>query len=426
MKITRTNNSATEVELTIIAEAADLQPLKEHVLEKLAPRVKVAGFRPGKAPLNIVEKNLDQNLLLDEFLNEAVNHLYSDALNQEKLRSFSQPTIELKKFVPYSLMEFTAQQEVIGDVKLPNLSTIKVAKPSAEVTEEEVQNVIANLQKQAATKQEVDRASQEGDEVWIDFVGTDAKGQPVKGADGKDYPLALGSKTFIPGFEENLLGLKAGDKKTFKIKFPADYSVKALQSKNVTFEVTVNIVKEVAEPKADDAFAASVGPLKTIKELKEDIKKQLGVEKSRQVEREYEDDILRAVSAKTTVELPASLVDEQVRRMEEDEKRNLVYRGQTWQEHLDDVGQTEEEHRVEKRAEAEERVKAGLVLSEIADQNNLGVTAEELEVRLQVLKGQYQDEAMQAELDKPENRQEVANRLLTEKSILKLKELVSK
>jgi trigger factor len=202
--------------------------------------------------------------------------------------------------------------------------------------------------------------------------------------------------------------------------------VAALQSKEVTFKVDVKKVAELAEPKVDDGFAAKTGPFKNLAELKTDIKKQLSLERQQQADREFENQLVQAITAKSTVEAPKSLVDEQILRAEEEEKRNLTYRGQTWQEHLKEEGVTEEQHRERNRAQTEERVKAGLVLNEIAELEKIEVTPEELEIRLQILKGQYQDGAMQAELDKPENRQEIASRIMTEKTLAKLVEYVAK
>jgi trigger factor len=161
-------------------------------------------------------------------------------------------------------------------------------------------------------------------------------------------------------------------------------------------------------------------------ELKSDIKTQLKAEREKEAQSQYENELIQKIVEKSAVEVPEALIEEQVERMEEEEKRNLVYRGQTWQEHLESEGVTEKEHRERQKPDAELRVKAGLVLSEIADQEQLTVEPEELEIRIQMLKGQYKDPAMQAELDKPENQQDIASRLLTEKTIAKLVEYSSK
>jgi trigger factor len=289
-----------------------------------------------------------------------------------------------------------------------------------------VDEVIESLRQRLAERQVVERPAKDGDELIIDFKGVDDKKKPVAGAEGKDYPLVLGSRTFIPGFEENLVGAKPGASKEFEVTFPKDYGVAALQSKKVTFGVDVKSVSELQEPKADDSMAAKAGPFKTLAELKADIKKQLKSEKEAQAKTDQQNTLMANIAEKTQVEVPQKLIQDEIVRMEEQEKQNLAYRGQTWQEHLESEGVTEEEHRERNQPEAMQRVKIGLILSEIADNENLQVTPEELELRMQILRGQYQDPQMQTELNKPENIRDIEARLLTEKTLDKLTSYASK
>jgi trigger factor len=427
MQITRTQPSSNVTKLAVKADKAEIDAVKASVLTRLSANVKVPGFRPGKAPANIVEKHLDQQMFQAEFLNEAVNQLYVKAADQEKLRPVAQPQVSISKFVPYTTLEFTVEVEAVGDIKLPNYKTMKLEPAKAQVAAKDVNEVLENLAKRGAAKADVQRAAKTGDEVTIDFAGSDAETKkPIDGTDGKDYPLTLGSKSFIPGFEEELVGLKPGDKKTFTITFPADYGAQALQSKKVIFVVDVKKVSEVKAAKLDDAFAKTVGPFKTLAELKADIRKQLKAEKQAEADRKFDNDLLEKIAAKTTVAIPKALIEEEIDRMEDEEKRNIVYRGQTWQEHLDEEGLTAEQHREKQREGAELRVKAGLVLGAISDKEQVTVTPEELEIRIQLLKGQYPDEAMQAELEKPEARRDIMSRLLTEKTLDKLRAYATK
>lgn len=222
------------------------------------------------------------------------------------------------------------------------------------------------------------------------------------------------------------MGIKTGQDKTFDVVFPKDYGVQALQSKKVTFSVTAKQVQEPKPPKLDDSFAAQAGPFKALAELKADIKKQLTIERQQQADRDYENQLVRNIAAKATMPIPEKLIDEEVERAEQNERQNITYRGQTWQEHLAEEGITEEEHRKRNRPNAHETVKAGLVLSEISEQEGIQVTPEEVEIRIQLLRGQYTDAQMLAELDKPENRRDIENRLLTEKTLAKLKAYTSK
>ena len=290
-----------------------------------------------------------------------------------------------------------------------------------EVTAKDVTEVMERLALQGATYKEVERASKNDDRVNIDFEGSDAKGELVSGASGKDYPLALGSDTFIPGFEDNVVGLKKGDEKTFTIPFPKDYGVKALQGKKVTFKITVNKVEETSKAVIDDTFASTVGPFKTVAELKTDINKQLKEEKERQVKAEFENTLIKDLVQQTAIVLPESLLEEQMESVDREFKQNLAYRGQTFKEYLANAKLTEETYKEkELKPAAEERLKAGLILSEIAAVENLTITPEELEVRMQIMKGQYTDAQMQSELEKPEAKRDVASRMLTEKTVATL------
>ena len=422
MQISLSNTTDTEVKLTIVANESEIKAIKEQVLVKFQSSVRLAGFREGKAPLGLVEKNIDAQTLQSEFLEEAINQMYGQALTQEKLRPVDNPKVELKKFVPFTALEFEAEVSVIGEVTLPDYKKIKKTKTVVKVGAIDVDEIIEQLRTRAAEHKDVDRAAKATDIAYIDFKGTDAKGEAVNGAEGTDYPLTLGTNTFIPGFEDNVIGMKPGEDKTFTLKFPKDYSVKALASKDVTFAVTVTKVQEAILPKVDDEFAAKAGPFKTLADLKADIKTQLTNEREQDADRELEAELVKEIASKTKVSLPKAMIEREIDGIEAEEKQNLLYRGQTWEEHLKEEGVTAEEHREQKRAGAEERVRAGLMLSEVAEAEGLDVQMDELDLRMQLLRGQYQDPKMQEELDKPEARRDIASRLLTEKTVAKLVE----
>lgn len=418
MHITKKQLTPTSVQLTITADAAQLNPAKEAVLKELSKEVKLAGFRKGHAPGAMVEKVVDQQLLQNKVVDRVVNDVYIAALEQEKLRPVANPEISLTKFVPFTLLEITATVDVVGAVKLPDYTKFKVTKVVEPVTDDEVEKVIDDLLARGATKAEVKRAATEGDEVTIDFSGVDAKTkEAIDGAKGEDYPIVIGSGTFIPGFEPELIGLTAGESKTFTVTFPKDYGTKPLQNKKVEFTVTVKAVSERTLPKLDGAFVAKLGPFKSPAELRSDIRKQIGVEKENQAQRKLESDVLELLAQKASVEIPTVLVDQEIDRMDEDEKRNLIYRGQTWEEHLKAEGKTEEEHRESHREQAALRVKTGIALGEVAEKEGVRITQEEFDQRQAELKKQYTDATMQAELDKPENQRDILSRMLTEKTI---------
>lgn len=427
MNVTRQQLSPTSTKLNITADQAKINHAKESVLKQLSKNAKVPGFRPGKAPASLVEKQIDQATLQSEVIDSVINEAYVDAIEQERLRPVAQPQISITKFVPFTTLEFTAEIEVVGDINLPDYKKIKLAANPVNVTAKDVTEVLNNLAIRGATKEEVTRAAKSGDEIIIDFVGTDAKTKdPIEGGAGKEYPLTLGSNSFIPGFEDKLIGAKPGASKTFNIKFPADYGAQALQNKEVTFAVTVHKVNAVKSATIDDNFASTIGPFKSVIELKADIKEQLTTERQQETQRLYENQLLEKIADKTEIAIPPSLIEEEVNRIEEEEKRSVVYRGQTWHEHLEAEGITEEQHRERQRPGATLRVKAGLVLGEIAQAEKVNVTPDELELRLELLRGQYPDPKMRAELDKPENRRDIMSRILTEKTLDKLRAYATK
>ncbi len=427
MQITQNDLSPTKVELTIEADQALLDKVKDHVLGDLAKNMNLAGFRKGHAPKALVEKHADQVNLQRQFLDHAVNDLYVQAITEKKLRPVAQPEVNVTKFVPFTTLEFKATVDVVGKITLPDYKKIRMSKQVEPTTEKDVTKVIDDLRRRDSEKKDVKRTAKDGDEVVIDFSGVDAKTkEPLSGGAGNDYPLVIGSNTFIPGFEPELVGMKAGDEKSFNVTFPKDYGAAELQGKTATFTVTVKTVREAILPKLDEEFVGKVGPFKTVAELKADIKKQLQAEKDIQAQRKLENDLLAEIAEKAKGDIPATLIEEEVDRMEDEERRNLIYRGQTWQEHLEAEGKTAEEHRDGLRESAEARVKTGLVLGEVAEAEGISFTDNELNDRIKALKGQYNDAQMRAELDKPENRRELGSRILTEKTIARLVEYASK
>lgn len=427
MKVTITEPTASKRILTIVGDEEDLKKIKTHALENLRGKVSAPGFRQGKAPLAVVEKQLGANTVASEVAEEAINHFYSETIIERKLRPLSRPNITVKKFVPYTSLEFTAELEIIPPVKLGDYKKLKVKRESEKVTDQDVERVIDNLRLRAATKTEVERPAQTDDEVWIDFDGKDAKGKPVAGASGKDYPLRLGSKTFIPGFEENLIGLKKGEQKSFTTTFPKDYGVAALAGAKVEFSVNVKKVNEVALPKVDDAFAKSVGPFGSVDQLKSDIRSELTAQKLREADDKAKDQLIQKLVEASGVPVPETLVSDQIEHLKQDFLNNLTYRGLTLEQYLEREKLSEEEWlKRDVRDRAERRVKTGLVLSAVAEAESLQVEEAELDASIAAAKQRYQDESAKAELDKPEARRDMASRVLTEKTLNKLMEYAAK
>lgn len=427
MRIKRTDTSDTEVELTINADQAALAPLKHIILQNLQPQVKVAGFREGKVPLNLVEKHIDPQVLQSEFLNNTINELSTAAIQHENLRPVKQPEVSIKKFVPFTELEFTLKVTTLGAVKLADYKKIKKSLSVEKVSAQDIKAIIDNLKTKLAEKKEVKRAAKIGDETVIDFKGTNTKDEPIKGADGKDYPLLLGSNTFIPGFEDEVVGLKAGEKKTFTTTFPKDYRAQSLAGSKVNFTVEVKKVLELSEPKEDDAFAKKVGPFSSLLDLKADIKKQLTLEKQNQAKAQLETAVVTEVAAKSTVSIPEALVNEQATRDLDEFKKRLASQGLNYDEFLESEKTTADQYFKDViTPETSNKLKTSLVLAEVSEAEQIFVTPEELDQQMELLKTQYKDPSMQAELSKPEVRQDIAARMVTDKTVNKLVEYATK
>lgn len=426
MHTTRKDISGTKIELVITVDAEELASVKQATLQKMKSQVKAPGFRAGKAPLSVIEKQVDPSQLQGDVLQEAVNKHYQAVIEKDNIKVLSNPEVEITKFVPFTQLEFKAKVDVMPKVKLGDYKKIKKTVSKVAVTDKEIKEVIDNLLQKSSKKQAVDRKAKNGDEVLIDFEGKDEKGELVAGASGKDYPLVLGSNSFIPGFEEGLIGLKKGDKKDVKLTFPKEYHAKQLAGTKITFSVDVKEVNEVVLPEPDDKFAVSLGPFETLVDLKKDIKTQLSEQKLSEEQNKVKDSIVEELVKKSSFEMPEVLITDQIAMLEHDFNQNLTYRGITLPEYLKQEGfkDADEWKAKELKPQAERRVSVGIILAEVADKEGLKVDEQEVAARISQYKTQYSSQA--AEFDNPEMQREVVSRLLTEKTVDRLFELSTK
>lgn len=428
MKHTVKNQSDTKVLVTVTLDAAELGDIKQKTVARLAGKVKVAGFRPGKVPANVAEKNLDQNVLNSEVLEDAVNMSAIEAFEAAKLTPLDRPKVNVEKYVPGQELSYTAEVEIVPAIKLGDYKKLKAKKDVAKVEDKDVDEVIERLRANAGAKADVTRAAKKGDEVIIDFEGTDKDGKAVAGATGKDYSLELGSNTFIPGFEDGLMGKKAGDTLDLPLTFPKDYHHKPLAGAKVNFAVTVKAVKEVKLPELDDKFAATVGPFEKLADLRADITRELTEQKEREAVEKLKDSLVEQLVKGSHVPAPHVLVHDQLQSIERDFVQNLMYRGMTLDDYLATVGKTAEQWReTDLHEQAERRVQVGLALAELSKVEGIEVAKEELDARLQEMLGRYGNTPEVAkQLDTPEARRDIANRVMTEKTVDRLVELNSK
>lgn len=427
MKTTVKNLSDTKVQLTIKLEPSELEAAEQVALQKLSRDLKVPGFRKGKVPVAVAAKHVDPSALREQTLENALSKAVAEAFMAEKLQALDRPQVEVKKFVPGQELEFTAEAEIVPPVKLGNYKKLKAKKREVKVEAKEVNEIIERMRQNFTEKIEVKRAAKNGDEAVIDFTGK-KDGVAFGGGTAKDYGLKLGAGQFIPGFEEGVVGHKAGDEFDLDLEFPKDYHAKDLAGAKVVFTVKLHKVNELKLPELNDEFAAKCGPFTEVKELKADIKREITAQKEREAGEKLKDELVGELADSSKVALPEILVEDQIRSIEQDLTQNLLHQGLNMESYLSMQKFTDRDDWVKKEARpaAEKRVKAGLVLAELSKELKIDVSHDELSAQIDVFKQQYgKDAKMAAQFDSPEVHRSIANRMITDKTVDKLVELNS-
>ena len=428
MKTTVKKLSDTKVCLTITLGADELNAAEQVALTKMARDLKVPGFRKGKVPVSVAAKHVNPMVLQEQVLDNALSKAVAEAFMNEKLQALERPSVEVKKFVPNQEVEFTAEATVVPPVKLGDYKKLKAKPQAVKVEAKDVDEIIERMQQNFVDKTEVKRAAREGDEVIIDFVGK-KDGVAFDGGSAKDFALKLGGGQFIPGFEEGVVGHKAGETFDLDLEFPKDYHAENLAGAKVVFSVTLHKVNELKLPELNDEFAAKCGPFTDIKELKADIKREITAQKEREAKEKLKDELVAELADSSKVALPELLIDDQLRSIEQDLMQNLSYRGLTMDSYLKTQGFKDKAdwQKKEARPAAEKRVKAGLVLAELSKELGVEVSREELDRQISTFKQQYgKDAKLAARFDDPNVHRDIANRMITDKTIDKLVELNSK
>ncbi len=428
MQVNITDNKPTKVTFSAIADKELLNKHLNLVLNQFAKTLSLPGFRKGHIPTSIVEKNVDPSTLQTEFLDSALNDLYTLAIRELKLMPVDKPNVSIKKFVPYETLEVTFDVERVADILLPDLKKLSTRKKKAIASSKDIDKVVDDLIAKESVRQESKQPAKLNDEVIFDFEGSDEKTKElIDGAKSDDYPLVLGSNSFIPGFEEQLVGLKKGDSKEFKITFPADYHQAKLRNKKTVFKVKIKSVNKLVKPQLDEKLLAKFGPFKTIDDLKKAVAQQIESEDASRNKQTFDNQIVEELVAKTKIELPESLINTELERILQQDKAALESRGQTFADHLKDEGVSEEEHTKQNRDAAEKQIKAGLVLSKLASDLGIKVSDDELKTRLNLLKSYYQsDDYMVKELETEDAQLDIKNRMQIEKTLDHLDTLLNK
>lgn len=428
MKTTIKTLSDTKVELTITVGPKELADAEQVALTKLAKDIKITGFRKGKAPIAVIAKNIDPKALQEQTLDDAISKAVSTAFTEEKIQILERPTVAVTKFVPGDTLEITAEAEMLPKITLGDYKKLKAVSEKVTVAASDIDAVIERMRQGVAEKKDVTRAAKNGDETTIDFIGK-KDNVAFEGGTGSDYELTLGSNSFIPGFEEGIIGHKVGDVFDLDLEFPAEYHVAELKGAKVVFTTTLTAVKESVLPVVDDAFASANGPFKTATDMKADIKKELTAQKEKEAGEKLKDELVKQLIAVSKVPTPAVLIADQAKSIEQDFERNLTYQGMTIDQYLQAQKFDDKDQWIEKEVTptAVKRVQAGLVLAELSKVEKITATDDELEAHVQMYRTQYANNAEALkQFEDPEVRRDIANRLLTEKTVELLVELNAK
>lgn len=419
--------SDTKVAVNVTLGVSELKDAELAALNELGKDIKVPGFRKGKVPVSVVSKNVNPNVLAQKTLESALSKAVADAFISEKLQALDRPEVEVKKFVPGSELEFTAESEVMPKIKIGNYKNLKSTAKKVSVTKKDIAEITDRLKKGFASKKIVQRPAKLTDEVNIDFEGK-KDGIAFDGGKGEKYDLVLGSNSFIPGFEDGIIGKKTGETFDLKLTFPEDYHADNLKGAEVVFTTTINEIKEVVEPELNDELAAKAGPFKTVEELEDDIKREITKQKETEATEKLKDDLVAELVEKSTVPVPDVLLKDQMKLIEQDTNRNLMYRGMSIDDYIKSLKYKDKNDWLENevRPIAEKRVKAGLLLAELSKVEKIEATENELLEKINQLGKQYPSEDMRKHLKTPEVQRDVANRILTEKTVDRLVSLNSK
>lgn len=362
----------------------------KRAVSRIANQVRIPGFRKGKASRKILEMHFGKEAIEAEAKDIVINEAVDAALRQEKLIPVTAPDVKEDKFSEAEGAAFTATFVKRPEVELGEYKGLEAEKASPEITDDQVMAQLKGAAEQNARLEKAEEGTvlKKGDFAVIDFKGT-IDGKPFEGGEGKTYPLEIGSQSFIPGFEDQLKGHKAGDDVTVKVTFPENYFVDALKGKEAEFEVHISDVKRKQLPELNDDFAKSISQFETMDELKAAVKQQMQLQAFQQAEEAYHEALVNQAVANAKVDIPQEMVEQRIDEIVDEMKLNMESRNTTMEEYLKNIGQTMEQLRKNYEKMAAEQVRQGLVLETIADKENLTVTNEDLSMEIYSMAHQF-------------------------------------
>ncbi|GAA6263595.1 trigger factor [Ruminococcus sp. AF37-6AT] len=379
--------------LTIEVAAEDLEKAMQNAYQKAKGRISIPGFRKGKAPRKMIEQMYGKGVFLEDAVNALIPEHYSKALAECELEIVSQPTIDITQAEPGKAFIFTAEVATKPEVTLGDYKGVEVPKTEITVTDEDVDAEIKKEQeKNSRTINVEDRGAQLQDVVTIDFEGS-VDGVPFDGGQATEYPLTLGSNTFIPGFEDQLVGAKVGDDVDVKVTFPEEYQAKELAGKEAIFKCAVKKIEAKELPELDDDFAKDVSEFDTLAEYKEHIKTNLVERKENEAKRAKEDAAVDKAIENAQMDIPEAMLQTQCRQMLDDFSRRMQSQGLSMDQYFQFTGMTAEKMMEDMKPQALKRIQTRLVLEKVAEVENIQPTEEEVNEEISKMAEAYKMEA---------------------------------
>ncbi len=415
-KVEKTEN-ANEVKLELTVEASRFDEAMKKVYFKTAKYFNIPGFRKGKAPMNIVEKYYGKEIFYEDTFNDLAPEVLEEALKENDIKAVSRPDIDVTQIGKGQDLVFTAIFQTKPEVKLGKYKGIEIKKIEYNVKDEDIEHELGHMQEHNSRLISIeDRPVENGDIATIDFEGF-VDGVPFEGGKAEGHELTIGSKTFIPGFEEQIIGMKIDEEKDIKVKFPDEYFSKDLAGKDAIFKVKVHEIKKKELPKLDDEFAKDASEFDTLEELKKSIKEKLEEENAEKQKYETEDAVIKEVCKNVEVDIPSGMIETEVDNMVKDIEQRLSYQGLKLEQYLQMLGKTEEELKKEYEPQATEAVKTRLMIEAVIKAEKIEATIDEIDEKMKEMAKNYGKENDEEFLKNENVRNYIEEGIKSEKAI---------
>jgi trigger factor len=379
MKVDVERLERSRVQLTVEVDEAQVAQAVDEACMVISEHVNIPGFRKGKVPRRILERRLGKEAILKEAAEELVEKVYPDALRQADISPLSKPEISIEQIEENKPLIFKATLDVVPTVELGQYTGIEAEYKKEEITDEHVETTLKEFQRRHTELVAAERdVVEQGDVLTIDYEGF-IDGVPFEGGKQEGAVLKIGSGTFIPGFEEQLVGMKRGETQEIKVTFPEDYGAEDLAGKEAVFNIVLHEIKTEVVPELDDEFAKDVSTFETLAEFREDLRTKLQEEAEKHARDQFRSSILEKIVTNASIDLPDSLVDSEIQDMLENMKQRLSMQGFTWEQYLQLSGKDEADLRKEMESSARENLKTRFVMSEIQTKEGITVTDEDVE-----------------------------------------------